>query len=457
MAVQTYLTGTTAVKIAASAEAAVAAGRIEGGDRLPAVRDLAQHLGVSPATVAAAYRLLQERGIAFAEGRRGTIIRPASPASPPVPVTLPPNVRDLASGNPAADLLPNLARFLGKLDGTPRLYRDELNDPELVALARKQFEQDGVPSASVAVVSGALDGIERVLREQLRPGDRVLVEDPCFTGVADLLHALALVPVPLSVDDEGLLPSAVQHASSAAAIIVTPRAQNPTGAAFTERRGPQLRALLKRRPELLVIEDDHAGPIAGAPYVTLVDSTRERWAVVRSVSKSLGPDLRVAIMAGRGPPTPRRPDLPVAIMAGDARTIARVEGRQTLGIRWVSHILQRLVVALWRDKNVHKQLARAERTYTQRRAALIDALRAHDIDAHGESGLNVWIPLPEESAVIQSLSQRGWAVAAGERYRMKTPPAIRVTTASLDAADANRFANDLAEVLRPSQRRAAGS
>ncbi|HEV7487463.1 MAG TPA: aminotransferase class I/II-fold pyridoxal phosphate-dependent enzyme [Thermoanaerobaculia bacterium] len=439
MVVQTYLTGTTAVKIAASAEEEVAAGRIAAGDRLPPVRNLAQHLGVSPATVAAAYRALQDRGIAFAEGRRGTIIRPASPSSPPVPITLPPNVRDLAFGNPAADLLPDLAPFLRKLDGTPRLYRDELNDPELIALARKQFGADGVPSDSVAVVSGALDGIERVLREQLRPGDRVLVEDPCFTGVVDLLHALALVPVPIPVDDEGLLPAALLHAPSAAAIIVTPRAQNPTGAAFSERRGRQLRTILKSRSDLLVIEDDHAGPISGAPYVTLVDSARERWAVVRSVSKSLGPDLRVAIMAG------------------DARTIPRVEGRQTLGIRWVSHILQRIVVALWADKKVQKQLARAERTYSQRRAALIGALRTHNIAAHGSSGLNVWIPLPEESAVIQSLFQRGWAVAAGERYRIKTPPAIRVTTASLHTQDAHRFANDLSEVLRPSQRRAAGS
>jgi len=220
---------------------------------------------------------------------------------------------------------------------------------------------------------------------------------------------------------------------------VTPRAQNPTGAAFTERRGRQLRAILKHRPDLLIIEDDHAGPVAGAPYVTLIENSRERWAVVRSVSKSLGPDLRVAIMAG------------------DARTVARVEGRQTLGIRWVSHILQRLVIALWRDKIVQKQLARAERTYTQRRNALLDALRAHDIDAHGSSGLNVWIPLPEESAVIQSLFQRGWAVAAGERYRMKAPPAIRVTIASLDTVAAIAFANDLAEVLRPAQRRATGS
>ncbi|HSY52138.1 MAG TPA: aminotransferase class I/II-fold pyridoxal phosphate-dependent enzyme [Thermoanaerobaculia bacterium] len=439
MSVQRYLSGTTAVKIAASAEAAVAGGKLAGGDRLPTVRVLAQHLGVSPVTVAAAYRILQQRGIAFAEGRRGTTIRHASSAAPAAPAQLPPHVRDLATGNPASELLPDLAPFLRKLDGGPRLYRDDLNDPELVALAQKQFSADGIPAGSVAVVSGALDGIERVLREQLRPGDRVLVEDPCFTGIADLLRALSMVPVPVALDEEGLLPAAIQRAGAAEAIIVTPRAQNPTGAAVTEQRGRQLRAILRQRPELLVIEDDHAGPVAGAPYVTLVDTSRARWAVVRSMSKSLGPDLRLAILTG------------------DARTIARVDGRQALGTRWVSHILQKLVVALWDDKGVQKLLVRAGRTYSQRRDALLKALYAQGIEAQGISGLNVWIPLPEESAAVQALFQRGWAVAAGERYRIRTPPAIRVTIASLDVTDARAFADDLAEVLRPAQRRAAGA
>src|SRR6266550_2777227 len=156
MSVQRYLNGTTAVKIAASAESAVADGKVGGGERLPPVRTLARQLGVSPATVAAAYRILQERGIIFADGRRGTIVRHASPSAPPAPALLPAHVRDLATGNPASDLLPDLSPFFRKLDGEPRLYRDELNDPELVALARRQFTADGVPAGSVAVVSGAL-------------------------------------------------------------------------------------------------------------------------------------------------------------------------------------------------------------------------------------------------------------------------------------------------------------
>jgi len=417
---QSSITGRTAVKIAESVEEAVAAGRAGAGELLPSVRALAAHLGVSGATVAAAFRLLQERGVVTSEGRRrGTRIRAASSVAAPAEAPLPKGVRDLATGNPDPGFLADR-----------RLYNQELNDRELVRVARAQFAAEGVPAAQIAVVSGALDGIERALREQLRPGDRVLVEDPCFTGVLDLLHALALVPVPVEVDDEGLLPTALERAlrGGAKALIVTPRAQNPTGAAITPRRARALRALLEKQGDLLVIEDDHAGPVAGAAYVTLV-AGRARWAVVRSVSKFLGPDLRLALMAG------------------DAQTIARVAGRQTLGIRWVSHILQRRVVALLRDRVVKAKLAKAERAYAERRAALLRELRARGIEAHGMSGLNVWVPVSEETSVVQALFQRGWAVNAGERYRLASPPAIRVTIAALSPRDAARFAADLAEIV----------
>lgn len=425
---QNYLSGSTSVKIAQSVEIAVATGHLAGGDRLPSVREASQHLGVATATVYAAYRILQERGVVTVEGRRlGTRIRHASPVALPLSSPLPEGVRNLAEGNPDPRLLPDFGAALKRVPHAPRLYGDDLNHAPLLAIAREQFAADKVPAANVAVVSGALDGIERVLREHLRPGDRVLVEDPAFTGVLDLLHALSLTPVPVAVDDEGLLPDALLAAMREAdALIATPRAQNPTGAAFSEKRARRLTELLRRRPELLVIEDDHAGPVAGARYRTLVEPSRERWAVVRSVSKSLGPDLRVALVAA------------------DARTHARVEGRQTLGIRWVSHILQTIVAALLRDRPVQRKLAAAEKSYTARRTALIAALRERGFEAHGVSGLNVWIALREESAVVQSLMQRGWAVQAGERYRLKSSPAIRVTIAALDEGDAVRFATDLA-------------
>jgi DNA-binding transcriptional MocR family regulator len=435
MAVQTYLSGSTSVNIAASVEGAVAGGKLAAGTLLPPVRNAAAQLGVSPATVAAAYRLLQDRGVVAADGRRGTRVRPAPPIAVPREVPLAAGVRDLSDGNPDPALLPDADAALLRLGSVARLYGEELNDPRLLELGREQFRADGIPGDHIAVVSGALDGIERVLREHLRPGDRVAVEDPSFTGILDLLSALSLTPIPVAVDDEGLLPAALKKTvRSCEALVVTPRAQNPTGAALTARRARELRAVLATRPEVVLIEDDHAGAVAGADYVTLIDRTRIAWAVVRSVSKSLGPDLRVALLAS------------------DPRTHARVEGRQTLGIRWVSHILQRLVATLWRDRTP----ARAGRIYTERRQALLHALAARGIPAHGASGLNVWIPVSEESATVQALLHAGWAVKAGERYRLASAPAIRVTIATLEPKDAVRFAEDLARVIAP-VRRASGA
>jgi DNA-binding transcriptional MocR family regulator len=420
---QSYLSGTTAVNIAGSVESALASGKLAAGDTLPTVRALSSRLGVSGATVAAAFRILKDRGVIVSDGRRGTRVRPAPPLALPSEDSVPEGVRNLVDGNPDVRLLPDLRKRRSPL--AQRLYGDELNDPALLALAREQFRDDHIPADHVAIVSGALDGLERVLREHLRAGDRVAVEDPGFTGVLDLLHALALIAVPVAVDDEGLLPPELKRAlRSCKALIATPRAQNPTGAAFSARRARELRAILAERPDVLVIEDDHAGIIAGAEYRTLVDKSREKWAVVRSVSKSFGPDLRVALLAS------------------DAQTHARVEGRQTLGIRWVSHILQRTVTMIWRDRAP----LRAQRIYAERRNALLRELNARGIDAHGASGLNVWIPVAEESAVVQALARKGWGVKAGERYRIATPPAIRVTISTLEPREAASFARDLAEI-----------
>jgi DNA-binding transcriptional MocR family regulator len=420
---QSYLSGTTAVNIAGSVESALAGGKLAAGDALPTVRALSSRLGVSGATVAAAFRILKDRGVIVSDGRRGTRVRPAPPLALPSEDSVPEGVRNLVDGNPDVRLLPDLRKRRSPL--AQRLYGDELNDPALLALAREQFRDDNIPADHVAIVSGALDGLERVLREHLRAGDRVAVEDPGFTGVLDLLHALALIAVPVAVDDEGLLPAELKRAlRSCKALIATPRAQNPTGAAFSARRARELRAILAERADVLVIEDDHAGIIAGAEYRTLVDKSREKWAVVRSVSKSFGPDLRVALLAS------------------DAQTHARVEGRQTLGIRWVSHILQRTVTMIWRDRAPQ----RAQRIYAERRNALLRELNARGIDAHGASGLNVWIPVAEESAVVQALARKGWGVKAGERYRIATPPAIRVTISTLEPREAASFARDLWEI-----------
>ena len=153
-------------------------------------------------------------------------------------------------------------------------------------------------------------------------------------------------------------------------MIATPRGQNPTGGSVDLARARELQAVLAHHPGVLVLEDDYVARVAGAPYVP-IHVAKGRWAVVRSLSKVLGPDLRVAVVAG------------------DPLTISRIEGRQVLGPGWVSHILQRVALQLLAERATARLLARAERVYAERRRALVDALARHGIGATGDSGLGV--------------------------------------------------------------------
>lgn len=411
------ISGGSARAIAASIEASVAAGRLEPGDRLPSVRGLAAQLGVSPSTVAGAIADLRRRGVVVSRPRSGTVIAARTPvlaaAAPPVPA----GVRDLATGNPDPALLPDVHRALRSLTGGPRLYGADAVDPQLRAVAAEAFAADGIDATHLCVVNGGLDGIERVLAAHLRPGDSVAVEDPGFPAVVDVVRAL------------GLTPQAFQGAGPAgtpAAVVVTPRGQNPTGGVLDPKQ-------LKLPRGALLIEDDHLGPAAGVPARTATRG-HDRWAVVRSVSKWLGPDLRLAVVAG------------------DATTIRRVQGRQAVGPGWVSTLIQRTVAELWAGPDAPELAEQAATVYAGRRRALLDALAAHGIGATGESGLNVWVPVPDEDRAVAGLLAAGWAVTPGARFRHQAPRAVRITTATLRPGEAGRLAADLAALLEPDQR-----
>lgn len=414
-------------------------GRLPAGAALPPVRGLADELGVSPATVAAAYRSLRQRGVVETAGRNGTRIRARPAVAGPraaLRLPVPPGVRDLSAGEPDPRLLPPMGPALRRLAadaGVPAGYRDAGPVPELVDLARDRLAADGVSmrGAELTITGGALDGLERLLSAHLRPGDRVAVEDPGWANLLDLAAALGLDAVGVPVDDDGPTEAGLRAAlaSGARAVVVTTRAHNPTGAALSRNRAAALRAVLRDAGDVLVVEDDHAGELAEVPLHALAGATA-RWAFLRSVSKPYGPDLRLAVLAG------------------DEATVARVVGRMRLGAGWVSTLLQRLVIQLCRDEAVHARVRRAAATYAARREALRDALRARGLPARGRSGINVWLPVPDETAAVGRLREQGYAVAPGSLYRLNSPPAIRLTTSDLGLGEVPRLADAVAAAVR---------
>ena len=421
--------GGTAREISASVEAGVRSGQLTPGDRLPAVRDLAGQLGVSPTTVAAAYSDLRRRGITTGAGRAGTRIRGAPPVSSRGYLTVPAGTRDLITGGPDPDLLPALPARLAMRPA--RMYAQAPVVPRLRRLAAEQLAADGIDPTSLMVTGGALDGIERVLATWLTPSDRVIVEDPGHAVTFDLVAAMGYTSVPVPVDDLGIRPAELTAALArgAGAVVMTPRAQAATGAAWDADRAAEIGAVLRRHPSVGVIEDDHAGPVAGVPAFS-VSARVPQWVTIRSVSKSLGPDLRLAVLAG------------------DEATVARVAGRQALGTGWVSYQLQELVADLWADPSVAHSLRRASQVYASRGEALRSALRDHGITASGRSGFTCWVRVFDEDGVASSLAEAGWAVAPGQRFRIAAPPGVRISFATLEAADAVSFAADFARALR---------
>ncbi|MFI7274688.1 aminotransferase class I/II-fold pyridoxal phosphate-dependent enzyme [Streptomyces sp. NPDC049879] len=423
--------GRGAADIAASVERGVADGALGPGLPLPPLRDLAARLGVNPNTVAAAYRLLRDRGVIETGGRRGSRVR-ARPASTPrdaVRAPVPPGARDLSDGNPDRALLPPLGPALAaaaeRAGRSPAWYGTPPVSPGLARAARAAFDREGVPAGPVAVTSGTLDCVERVLAAWLRPGDAVAVEDPGWGSLLDLVPALGLRPVPVAVDDDGPLPerAAQALAGGARALIVTTRAQNPTGAAVSAARAGELRAVLADHPDTLVIEDDHGHGIVDQPLHSLAGHSH-RWAFVRSTAKAYGPDLRLAVWTG------------------DGVTVDRVRGRQRLGPGWVSHLLQDAVERLWEDSP-----SAAARSYDARREALLAALAERGVDATGRSGMNVWVPVPDETAAVAALSQAGWVPAPGARFRLDAPPGIRLTVSTLREDDITPLADAITTAI----------
>ncbi|WP_328461336.1 aminotransferase class I/II-fold pyridoxal phosphate-dependent enzyme [Actinoplanes sp. NBC_00393] len=440
MSGQYQVTGETAAEISASIEAGVLRGDWVSGAALPSVRVLAGALHVSPATVAKAYQELRQRGVIETEGRRGTRVRsrpavavPRSGARSPVPAGL----RDLSTGEPDVRLLPPLGPSLAVVaeqTGAPQGYATAVTMPELIDAARPRLLGQGIPveHADFAVTAGALDSIERVLTAHLRQGDAVAVEDPGWAGIIDLIAALGLRVLPFAVDEEGPVPESFAAAlqAGARAVVITVRAQNPTGATVSAQRAVQLRELLSGSPEVVVIEDDHAAELAEqAPHC--VGPVTKSWAFVRSASKPFGPDLRISVLAG------------------DETTVARVVGRMRIGMGWVSTTLQRLLLRLWEDPEVTAQVATAAEAYKRRRRGLRDAIRAYGVPAHGDSGINVWIPVPDETQAVAAMRDAGYAVAPGSLFRVRSAPGIRITISSLDDEDIPELARAVAAAVRP--------
>ncbi len=434
------ITGTTAAEIADSVRDLLERGALAAGDPLPPVRTLADLLGVNRNTVVAAYRLLAQNGLVVSRGRGGTRVADRSPvaqegyAGDSV-------LRDVGTGNPDPARIPDPSTVLARVAGRPVLYGEPVLDRDLEQWAREWFADALAPGMAprLTVTGGAVDAVERLLAQALTRDDAVALEDPCFLASIHTVRLGGYRAVPVPVDDEGMTVAGLRAALEAGvrAVVCTPRAQNPTGVSLSDRRARELREVMSGHPYVLVIEDDHFSMLTTSPYRSIVSREHRRWALVRSVSKFLGPDMCLALTAS------------------DAETAERLALRLSPGTTWVSHLLQRLTHALVSDPTVVSEIDDAASHYADRNARFAGLLTERGLVTRAGEGLSVWVRLPVAGrAVAGHLMRRGWLARTGDEFVLADPAsadALRLTVHDLSDADAERLADDLVAAVHALQ------
>lgn len=407
------------------------------GDRLPSVRDLQQRFSVSPVTVQRIVRQLVMEGRVVTRPGDGTYVaRPVGAADTPIDhswqlavlgrspapaeglehLTHPRTTGTIALDNAFPDPSLQAHELLGKAAARVA-RRPEAWDrcpPQGLPVLREVFAAElGAPftPADVLVTPGAQAAIDSVCRVLARPGDPIVLEDPCYPGAVVAATASGLVPVPVATDRHGVVPDSLADAldrSGARLIVLQPRHANPTGSILTPERRTAVLAIAHEYG-CFVIEDDWVrdldldGP-TGPPLAA--DDQHGHVVSVRSLSKASAPGLRIASVTARGPVLER---LVAARLAADF---------------FVAPALQAVAAELLTAPGWQRHLLGLRSALAVRRDTLVDALARHAGDLSctpPRGGVALWCELPagvDEAALAAECAARGVRLSTGRTYHL---------------------------------------
>ena len=271
------------------------------------------------------------------------------------------------------------------------------------------------------------------------------VEQPGYYTIFDTWDHAGVRMIGIETDEHGARPESLESAirAGANAVLLTPRAHNPTGASWTPERLQALGDVLSQYPHVLAIEDDHFGDIAEHQVGSLLADARveERVIYIRSFSKSIAPDLRLSVAAAR----PR-----LKTLLQEAKSHA--DG-------WSSRLLQRVLARVLARRRIDF-LARP------RPADLPDSTRGvADVLANcslpdvvirpGRDGVNLWIHLPcdfDATEVIERAAALGVLVAPGEVFYLSPghSDVVRFNVGSVETERASVCAGLLVKAIQQS-------
>ncbi len=417
------------------------------GSRLPAVPELAQRWGVHRLTVLKAIAGLKRTGWIQTVQGRGSFVAPRLPEAPGLRASSefpfegsPLLVHDgelgswlgetlervqdrhlvsFSAGFIPSDLVPGeqlrrlTAQVLKELGSEAWVYSPPTGFAPYLEAVGRWLASEGEPideGWGIRTLPGAQSGLALSLESFTVPGDRVLVESPCYVGILALIRALGREPVPVPVDRQGLDPdrlaSALQRSESKL-LFTVPSFHNPTGMTQSKARRERVLALTRAHGVILVTDSAYGDlRFSGnsLPPFRRLDGA-DHVIHLGSFSKSLAAGLRLGYLIAKH-------DL--------LRRMAPIQEVQTIA---QPPLMQAVVARFLDDGGFRRHLARLRRALKERRDAMVEALAEHFPPgtqvSEPKGGMHLWVVMPEEFSALdlhRDALQHGLGFAPGPLF-----------------------------------------
>jgi DNA-binding transcriptional MocR family regulator len=426
---------------------AIADGSLPDGAQLPVQRRLADDLAIAVQTVSRAYEELARRGLVSGETGRGTFVRSArtEPAPPYLPERLS-EIIDLSILKPVCEPLhlEHMKKAFARLaqdvpTETILSFRPNVVFPRHRNIAAEWLKTCGleVSPLSVTVTNGATAAQTIALMTVAPPGSVVATEAIGHHTLTPLASYLGIRLVGIAIDDEGMLPEALDEACAEhdlRAAFLQPSVINPSASLMGEERRAALVAIA-RKHDIALVENDVLGPLVVDRPPPVAAIAPERTLYITSFTKIVMPGLRIGYLAVPG-------------------RYAAAAANRHLATMWMATPLVAEIASRWVADGTAAELVGWQRQALHDRHRLVaEVMQDIGYRSHPES-LHVWVPLPETHSEIAFVSQaraQGVAVAPGESFRIggaPSRPAVRISLGSTDLRDLRTGLAQIAHLIQ---------
>ncbi len=380
----------------------------KSGERLPGVRELAEKEGVSLLTARNVYLSLKEKGLITVRQGSGTFVRSYKDRGH----------IDMASIGPPEEMLLWAGKYLNlPLEGLTEYVPSQGYEP-LREQAGEWIRTSGIDSLPL-VTSGSQQALFLAGLALLKPGDLVVVEDPCYSGAVRLFESLgAVIKTIPCITDESVLDEIKDE--SIALLYTMPQGHFPTGLSIPRRLKAKMLAIADQY-DFYILEDDPVSDVIGEPPLKSLDR-KDRVIYTKSLSNILGPGLRIGF----------------SVVPDSLReSIIRLKEIDDLSI---SSMIQRMLHGMMSSNDFGVHIARLKSELKVRQEL------ASELCGRPVRGLCLWLESPSPGRIVaERLLKEGIKVTPGDVYGPKWANHVRISLLRPSAAD---FPGALEKALR---------